>query len=107
MVLPVSPHPVCGIFSEWACRLSFKGVVTGRSLGMGNLILGNLLGPESVCLLAEKYCVLLCLIDGVGAASLGFCGLAPRLRTVMPADSSNQAFFSYWLWKRFCLSQRF
>lgn len=52
--------------------------MTGRSPGMGNLILGNLLGPESVCLLTEKYCVLSCLIDAVGAASPGLCGPGPQ-----------------------------
>lgn len=44
MVPPAPPHPGCGMCLRVGLQ-ALKGVVIDRSLGMRNLILGNLLGP--------------------------------------------------------------
>lgn len=66
MVPPAPPYPGYGMCLRVGLQ-ALKGVVIGGSLGMRNLILGNLLGPGVLCLLTQRYCPLLRLIEGVDA----------------------------------------
>lgn len=53
MVPPAPPHPGCGMRLRVGLQ-ALKSVVIGRSVGMRNLILGNLLGPGVTLLVDSK-----------------------------------------------------
>lgn len=53
MVPPAPPHPGCGMRLRVGLH-ALKSVVIGRSVGMRNFILGNLLGPGVTLLVDSK-----------------------------------------------------